>query len=163
MHIYVHLYKHVHSTCIICVYCSRTESESQLARALCRPPDTHRHAVSCTWYMVCSRTCLVLSPYAHPKAWLSRSNACKFVEQSPSVHRLRATLSALTCLFVHHLAARPESLGVIAWLLYCSSLAACAKDMVVSRPHLMVAMNTQTLCPQKYARGACFAVCVHEV
>ena len=29
--------------------------------------------------MVCSRTCLVLSPYAHPKAWRSRSHACKIV------------------------------------------------------------------------------------
>ncbi len=49
----------------------------------------------------------------------------------PSMHRLRAAaISALNCLFVHHLAAWPENLGVIAWLLHCCSLAACAKDMV---------------------------------
>jgi hypothetical protein len=45
---------------------------------------------------------------------------------------------------VHHLAAQPESLGVIAWLLHCSFLAACAKDMDVARPRLIVAMNAQT-------------------
>ncbi len=56
----------------------------------------------------------------------------------------QATLSALNC-FVHHLA-QPERLSIIAWLLHCSFLAACAKDMVVSRPRLIVAMNTQTLC-----------------
>jgi hypothetical protein len=33
--------------------------------------------------------------------------------------------------FVHHLAARPKSLGVIAWLLHCSFLAACAKTWLV--------------------------------
>jgi hypothetical protein len=32
---------------------------------------------------------------------------------------------------VHHLAAQPESLGVIAWLLHCSFLAACAKTWLV--------------------------------
>jgi hypothetical protein len=45
---------------------------------------------------------------------------------------------------VHHLA-QQESHGIIAWLLHCSSLAACAKDMVVSRPHLIVAMNAKTV------------------
>jgi hypothetical protein len=39
-----------------------------------------------------------------------------------SVHSPRVTL-----VFVHHLAAPPESLGIIAWLLHCGSLAACAK------------------------------------
>ncbi len=58
----------------------------------------------------------------------------------------RPALSALNCLFVHHLAAQPESLGIIAWLLHCGFLAACAKEIVVSRPRLIVAMNTQTLC-----------------
>jgi hypothetical protein len=48
-------------------------------------------------------------------------------------------------MFVHHLAARPKSLGVIAWLLHCSSLAACAKDMAASSTCLIVAMNAQTL------------------
>jgi hypothetical protein len=47
--------------------------------------------------------------------------------------------------FVHHLAARPKSLGVIAWLLHCCFLAACAKDMDVARPHLIVAMNAKTV------------------
>jgi hypothetical protein len=47
-------------------------------------------------------------------------------------------------MFVHHLAG-PEILGVIAWLLHCSSRAACAKDMVVSRRHLIVAMNAKTV------------------
>jgi hypothetical protein len=46
-------------------------------------------------------------------------------------------------MFVHHLA-QPESLGIIAWLLHCSFLAACAKDMDVARPRLIVAMNAQT-------------------
>jgi hypothetical protein len=41
-----------------------------------------------------------------------------------SLHRPRATL------FTLNVCAPPESLGVIAWLLHCSSLAACAKDMV---------------------------------
>jgi hypothetical protein len=41
-------------------------------------------------------------------------------------------------MFVHYLAARPESLGVVAWLLHGCSLAACAKTMVVSRPCLIV-------------------------
>jgi hypothetical protein len=63
-------------------------------------------------------------------------------------------------MFVHHLAG-PEILGVIAWLLHCSFLAACAKDMDVARPHLIVAMKNQTLCPKKYSCGACFAVRVH--
>jgi hypothetical protein len=43
-----------------------------------------------------------------------------------------------------HNPAQPESLGIIAWLLHCCSLAACAEDMVVSRPSLIVAMNAQT-------------------
>jgi hypothetical protein len=43
----------------------------------------------------------------------------------------RPTLSALNCLFVHHLAAQPESLGVIAWLLHCCSLAFCAETWLV--------------------------------
>jgi hypothetical protein len=48
--------------------------------------------------------------------------------------------------FVHN-PAQPESLGIIAWLLHCCCfLAACAEDMVVSRPSLIVAMSTQTLC-----------------
>jgi hypothetical protein len=47
-------------------------------------------------------------------------------------------------MFVHHLA-QPESLGIIAWLLHCSFLAACAKDMDVARPHLIVAMNAKTV------------------
>jgi hypothetical protein len=46
--------------------------------------------------------------------------------------------------FVHHLASQPESLGVIAWLLHCCSLAFCAQGMAVSRPSLIVVMNTQT-------------------
>ncbi len=49
--------------------------------------------------------------------------------------------------FVYHLVARPESLGVIAWLLHCCcSLAFCAQGMAGARPHLIVAMSTQTLC-----------------
>jgi hypothetical protein len=45
---------------------------------------------------------------------------------------------------VHHLAARPESLGLIAWLLHCCcSLAACAENMAAARPRLIVAMSTQ--------------------
>jgi hypothetical protein len=48
-------------------------------------------------------------------------------------------------MFVHHLAARPKSLGIIAWLLHCGSLAACAKDMAASRTHLSVAMNAKTV------------------
>jgi len=64
------------------------------------------------------------------------------------VHRPRATLSPLNCLFVHHLAAQPESFGIIAWLLHCfCSLAACAENMAAARPCLIVAMSTQTLCP----------------
>jgi hypothetical protein len=47
--------------------------------------------------------------------------------------------------FVHHLAAQPKILGIIAWLLHCSSLAACAKDMAASRLHLIVAMNAKTV------------------
>jgi hypothetical protein len=65
----------------------------------------------------------------------------------PSMHRLRAAaISALNCLFVHHLAARPESLGVVAWLLHCCSLAFCAQGMAGARPHLIVAMDAQALC-----------------
>jgi hypothetical protein len=30
-------------------------------------------------------------------------------------------------MFVHHLAAQPESLGIITWLLHCGFLAGCAK------------------------------------
>jgi hypothetical protein len=49
--------------------------------------------------------------------------------------------------FVHNLA-RPERLGIIAWLLHCCcSLVVCAKDMAAARPCLIVAMNTQALCP----------------
>jgi hypothetical protein len=48
--------------------------------------------------------------------------------------------------FVHHLAARPESLGVIAWLLHCCSLAFCAEGMAAARPRLIVAMDAQALC-----------------
>jgi hypothetical protein len=45
------------------------------------------------------------------------------------VHRPRAAaLSALNCFFVHHLAAQPESLGIIAWLLHCTPLAVCAEN-----------------------------------
>jgi hypothetical protein len=47
--------------------------------------------------------------------------------------------------FVHHLAARPESLGIITWLLHCCSLAACAQTVVVRRPCLSVAMNAKTV------------------
>jgi hypothetical protein len=46
--------------------------------------------------------------------------------------------------FVHHLAAQPESLGILAWLLHCSSLDFCAKDMAAARPCLVVAMKSQT-------------------
>jgi hypothetical protein len=49
-------------------------------------------------------------------------------------------------MFVHHLAARPESLGVIAWLLHCCSLAFCAEGMAAARPRLIVAMDAQALC-----------------
>jgi hypothetical protein len=52
--------------------------------------------------------------------------------------------------FVHHLAARPESLGVIAWLLHCSSLAVCAKGMAGARPRLIVAMDAQAWFPKKH-------------
>jgi hypothetical protein len=47
-----------------------------------------------------------------------------------AICRPRAALSALNC-FVHHLAAQPKSLGVIAWLPHCCSLAAFVKDMLV--------------------------------
>jgi hypothetical protein len=47
----------------------------------------------------------------------------------PSVHKPRPSLSALNCLFVHHLVSQPKSLGVIAWLLHCCSLAFCAQGM----------------------------------
>ncbi len=95
----------------------------------------------------------------------------------PSVHRPRATLSALNCLFVHHLAARPESLGVIAWLLRCCCfLAACAKDMAAARPclklpdakdmaaarpSLIVAVNTQTLCLTSCLRVLHIHACIY--
>jgi hypothetical protein len=46
-------------------------------------------------------------------------------------------------MFVHHLA-QPESLGIIAWLLHCGFLAACAKCMAGARPCLIVAMDAQT-------------------
>jgi len=49
----------------------------------------------------------------------------------------RAWAFLLSTVFVHHLAP-PESLGIIAWLLHCSFLAACAKDMDVARPCLIV-------------------------
>jgi hypothetical protein len=49
-------------------------------------------------------------------------------------------------MFVHHLAARPKSLGVIAWLLHCGFLAACAQGMAGARPRLFVAMKTPKLC-----------------
>jgi hypothetical protein len=62
------------------------------------------------------------------------------------MHRLRAAaISALNCLFVHHLA-QPESLDVIAWLLHCGFLAVCAKGMAGARPRLIVAMDAQALC-----------------
>jgi hypothetical protein len=84
------------------------------------------------------------------------------------MHRPRAaTLSALNCLFVHHLAARPESLGIIAWLLHCSSLAACAKDMAGARPRLVVAMSAEALCLPLCqttclsASSTCLQMCVH--
>ena len=48
--------------------------------------------------------------------------------------------------FVHHLA-QPKHLGIITWLLHCGSPATCAKDMAASIPRLIVAMNTQALCP----------------
>ena len=55
--------------------------------------------------------------------------------------------------FVHHLAARPKSLGVIAWLLHCCcSLAFCAKGMAAARPCLIVAMNTQAWSPKTSTR-----------
>jgi hypothetical protein len=65
------------------------------------------------------------------------------------VHMLWARISRFSehtqlSAFVHHLAARPESLGVVAWLLHCCSLAFCAQGMAVSRPSLIVVMNTQT-------------------
>jgi hypothetical protein len=56
--------------------------------------------------------------------------------------------------FVHHLAARPESLGVVAWLLHCCSLAFCAQGMAGARPHLIVAMNAKLcafLCAKQLA------------
>ncbi len=56
--------------------------------------------------------------------------------------------------FVHHLD-QPESLGVIAWLLHCSSLAVCAKDMAAARPHLIVAMNAQAWGLKKMGKYAC--------
>ncbi len=67
-----------------------------------------------------------------------------------SMHRPRAAaLSALNCFFVHHLAAQPESLGVIAWLLHgCCSLAFCAQGMAAARHHLIVAIDAQSLCPE---------------
>jgi hypothetical protein len=64
----------------------------------------------------------------------------------------------LATVFVHHLA-QPESLGVIAWLLHCSSLAACAKCMAAARPHLIVAMKAQAW----FTCCVCFAAHAHEV
>jgi hypothetical protein len=34
-------------------------------------------------------------------------------------------------MFVHHLAAQPKSLGIIAWLLHCCSLAFCAETWLL--------------------------------
>ncbi len=93
--------------------------------------------------MVCSRSCLVLSPYAHLKAWWSRSHACMMDRFSWACKGQE--LPFLPPTFVRHLAAQPESLGIITWLLHCCSLAACAKDMAASSTCLIVAMNAQTL------------------
>ena len=60
-----------------------------------------------------------------------------------SIHMPRAILLSLN-VRVHHLAARPESLCVIAWLLHCCcSLAACPENMAAARTFLIVAMSTQ--------------------
>jgi hypothetical protein len=65
--------------------------------------------------------------------------------------------------FVYHLVARPESLGVIAWLLHCCSLAFCAQGMAGARPCLIVAMKTpKPGDPKKYAcwQNSLLSVCV---
>jgi hypothetical protein len=67
-----------------------------------------------------------------------------------------STLSALNCLLVHHLAARPESLGDVAWLLHCCSLDFCAQGMASARPRLIVAMSAQACVMHA---GARFAEC----
>ena len=68
----------------------------------------------------------------------------------------------LTCLLVHHLAARPESLGDVAWLLHCGFLAVCAKGMAGARPRLIVAMDAQALCQTSdlSASSTCLHTCM---
>jgi hypothetical protein len=70
----------------------------------------------------------------------------------------------LSIIFVHHLAARPENLGVIAWLLHCCcSLAFCAKDMFSSRPCHENPNFVPPLCPTAYLRvmHTCLHTYVH--
>ncbi len=56
-----------------CVYttCLNVSDSPGISLLLCQCCPFHN--------MVCSRRCLVLSPFAHPKAWLSRPHACKIV------------------------------------------------------------------------------------
>ncbi len=121
------LFMLVLSSTYVCTTCLNDLDPSFISLFLCVHYPFHN--------MVCSRTSLVVSPYAQPKhARLSLKNF-------PSMHRLRAILLSLNAR-VHHLAAWPESLGVIAWLLHCCSLAFCAQGMAGARPRLIVAMST---------------------
>ncbi len=87
-----------------------------------------------TFVSTCTPQCLVVKVTCMQDVWI-------IAEGFPE----RAWVFLLSTVFAHHLA-QPENLGIIAWLLHCSSLAVCAQGMAAARPRLIVAMSTQTLC-----------------
>jgi hypothetical protein len=80
--------------------------------------------------MVCARTCLICHHMHTPRPGCQgHMHARLLYKHFQSVQCPRASLSALNGLLVHHLVP-PESLGIIAWLLHCCSLAVCAKACI---------------------------------
>jgi hypothetical protein len=99
---------------------------------------------------ICTPQCLVVKVTCMQDVWI-------IAEGFPE----RAWVFLLSTVFAHHLA-QPENLGIIAWLLHCSSLAVCAQGMAAARPRLVVALNIQTLCQTSdlSASSTCLHTCM---
>ncbi len=106
---------------LLCTTCLNVLDSPGISLLLCPCCPFH--------HMVCSRTFLVLSLYAHPKAWWSRSHACKIVvEDFPSVQEHHVFLNAFSsqCLCTTWL--DPKALALLpGFCIAVPLLAACAK------------------------------------
>ena len=121
------------STCV-CTTCLNDLDSPGISILLCQCCPCH--------YMVCSRTPLVLSPHAHPKAWWSRSHACMMdgllLKDFLSAHGPSCSQLFLCTTWLHQ-----KALALLPGFSIVVSLPPVL-NMVVSRNHLIGAMNAQT-------------------